>query len=171
MSKSFENRRNGFIQNLRSELIRKSSMIIPSEEKIVHMRLPSIKQIEIARSSFPRYRNSVQIQNANPSETITSIDFNRNLKNLIGVKNLRHVKALFMARDGLMRTSIYEPSQLEIFRGDSTQKRMSICGRERFKKIVNLVIIILKLINMHKISKEKIQKFGNEIKVNNLYWL
>lgn len=171
MSRNFETRRNGFMHSLRSELIRKSSIIPTNSEET---KLPPIvtndtsRQIEMARLSFSRYRNSIIRGSSLSSDALNSIDFNQNLKNLIGAKNLRKVKALFMSRDA--RGSIFEASQIDLLRRSSNEsalaKLFGVNARERFKKTIRMVMIILRLISMHKVSKEKIKKFGNEIKVS-----
>lgn len=163
-------RRNEFMNDLRSELIRKNSLIRSlSDEKIasLNMKLPAIKPVLQTQTSYSRYRNSIQAQNI-LSDTMTSIDFNRNLKNLIGFKNLRNVKALFMSRELTMRNSIFEPSRIELNQSDADGVMLRISARGRFKKMINLILIIIKLISIHKVSKEKVKYFGNEIKVTEL---
>lgn len=183
MKKNSENRRNTLLENLRNELIRKSSLINQSSSNfddnleasmtkvppINPNKLPLVKPGASIRlnNSFSLNRRSLQLGHSISTDALTSLDFDRNLKNLIGAKNLRKVRELFLSRELTIRSSIHDQSKSELFASLTLQRLMHKTLRERFRKAVRLLLNIIKLISIHKVSKEKIKQFGKAIKVKN----
>lgn len=169
------------MENLRNELIRKSSLINQSSSNfdenfeasmtkfppINPNKLPLVKPGASIRlnNSFSLNRRSLQLSHSISTDGLTALDFDRNLKNLIGAKNLRKVRELFLSRELTIRSSIHDQSKSELFASLTLQRLIHKTLRERFRKAVRLLLNIIKLISIHKVSKEKIKQFGKAIKV------
>lgn len=167
---SFEFRRNEFLRNLRINLVKKNSTASIQQEEMRRSSIkPSTSLLIKPELMYSRHlqSKSIQRQSIIGVPEAPSIDFNQNLKNLIGNKHLSKVKALFMIRELTIASSIPENSITNFHDSlsQSNPEELKASARERFRRKIRLVLIILKLISIHKVSMEKIKKFGNDIKV------
>lgn len=180
--RSFNYRRNEFLKNLREDLIQKRRSLSENNRSSQDHDDPKsnrdeifLPKIDTKSRRYSRYYlngNSLQSSLTNSfnmkrdsysNPFIGDFNFNMNLKYFVGNRNLTNVKALFEMRD-LKKMSIIGDSSM-IANLIEIETNNQLCIRDRFKKRVKILFIILKLINMHKISMEKIQVFGDELKV------